>query len=336
MTCQQSEKISTLIDGELSAAETSVLERHLADCPECQLARSDFLNLRSQIVSFKPAVDQLASRQALAAILSKVHKKAIPARTAASFRFLRALGFNPAFATVSVLLVAGIIGFLIYRNTPRQIVSNQPLPADGLVVQQKSGSAQSPATPAAASSPSPPSSKANTEDAVKPNDGKRRRRIPRTPIDVPKVRSMPDDLISPWRNQAIAVNTITDPVVAGTPVAGSESLTARHLGQSELLLRSFRNVRTEGVGLRAEVAYERKRAQKLVYQNILLRREADAKGDVQVATLLDSLEPILLDIANLSDSPHDDDVRAIKERLQRKNLVALLQVNSMALARGND
>ena len=70
-------------------------------------------------------------------------------------------------------------------------------------------------------------------------------------------------------------------------------------------------------------------------KNILLRREADASGDVQVSTLLESLEPILLDIANLPDQPHDEDVKAIKERVERKNLVALLQVNS-ALARANE
>jgi len=101
-----------------------------------------------------------------------------------------------------------------------------------------------------------------------------------------------------------------------------------------LLLRSFRNVRDDEA--RAEISYERQRAQKLVYQNIMLRREADASGDVQVSTLLDSLEPILLDIANLPDRPPYRDVSAIKQRVERKNLVALLQVNSTALARANE
>jgi hypothetical protein len=73
-----------------------------------------------------------------------------------------------------------------------------------------------------------------------------------------------------------------------------------------------------------------------VYQNIRLRREADANGDVQVSALLESLEPILLDIANLPDRVRDDDLQVIKERLKRKNLVALLQVNSTVLARAYD
>jgi len=142
------------------------------------------------------------------------------------------------------------------------------------------------------------------------------------------------ELTSPYGTQVIATNS-ADNEGGRMRAADAETLTARHLEQSELLLRAFRNVRAAHAGLRAEVAYERQRAQKLVYQNILLRREADASGDVQVSTLLDSLEPILLDIANLPDQPHDEDVKAIKERVERKNLVALLQVNS-AVARANE
>jgi hypothetical protein len=52
--------------------------------------------------------------------------------------------------------------------------------------------------------------------------------------------------------------------------------------------------------------------------------------------LLESLEPILLDIANLPDKPDRDAVRVIRDRVERTNIVALLQVNSTALARALD
>jgi hypothetical protein len=103
-----------------------------------------------------------------------------------------------------------------------------------------------------------------------------------------------------------------------------------------LLLRSFRNVRLNKPGTSPELDYEKKLAQKLVYQNMMLRREADASGDTQVSSLLESLEPILLDIANLPDKARPSDVRTIRERVERKNIVALLQVNSTALARALD
>jgi hypothetical protein len=118
--------------------------------------------------------------------------------------------------------------------------------------------------------------------------------------------------------------------------ADAETMTAIHFDKSETLLRSFRNVRLDEPGAAAEVGYERKSAQQLVYQNMMLRREADARGDVQTASLLESLEPILLDIANLPDKPNMDAVRVIRERVERKNIVPLLRVNSTALARALD
>jgi hypothetical protein len=67
-----------------------------------------------------------------------------------------------------------------------------------------------------------------------------------------------------------------------------------------------------------------------------LRREADAAGDVQNSSLLENLEPILIDIANLPDKPNKDAVRVIRERVERKNIVPLLRVNSAAIARALD
>jgi len=69
---------------------------------------------------------------------------------------------------------------------------------------------------------------------------------------------------------------------------------------------------------------------------MMLRRDADAAGDVQTSSLLESLEPILLDIANLPDHPKADAVRVIRQRVERKNIVPLLRVNSAALARALD
>ena len=116
----------------------------------------------------------------------------------------------------------------------------------------------------------------------------------------------------------------------------AETMTAMHFEKAERLLTAFRNVRLNEPGAATNVGYERKRAKELVYQNMMLRREADAAGDVQIASLLENLEPILLDIANLPARPDQDSVRVIRERVERKNIVALLRVNSMALARALD
>jgi hypothetical protein len=114
----------------------------------------------------------------------------------------------------------------------------------------------------------------------------------------------------------------------------NDSKTARHVEQAQLLLRSFRNARVADAGRRAssDLAYDKRQSKKLLYQNIVLRREAASRGNLPVESLLDSLEPILIDIANLPDRPAPEDVREINERMRRKNLVAMLQISSVESA----
>jgi hypothetical protein len=114
----------------------------------------------------------------------------------------------------------------------------------------------------------------------------------------------------------------------------NDSKTARHVEQAQLLLRSFRNARLADAGQRAssDLAYDKRQSKKLLYQNIVLRREAASRGNLPVESLLDSLEPILIDIANLPDKPAPADVREINERMRRKNLVAMLQISSVESA----
>lgn len=113
---------------------------------------------------------------------------------------------------------------------------------------------------------------------------------------------------------------------ASSRIEPGDLSTARHVEQAQVLLRSFRNARAEGSPSASDVAYEKKRANELLFRNIVLRREAESKGNVAVASLLDNLEPILIDISHLPDRPAQDDLRSINERMRRKNIVAMLQV----------
>lgn len=100
---------------------------------------------------------------------------------------------------------------------------------------------------------------------------------------------------------------------------------ARHIEHAQLLLRSFKNAR-DAEDL--DVAYEKQRSRALLSQNAVLRRGAEAKGNLPVGELLGSVEPFLLDIANLPDNPNSDDVRSIKARMQKKEILAALQIYS--------
>lgn len=104
--------------------------------------------------------------------------------------------------------------------------------------------------------------------------------------------------------------------------------TARHIERAQLLLRSFRNARDAGPLPSRDVSYERQQSRGLISSNILLRRDAEAKGNIPAENLLSTLEPFLLDIANLPDKPSTHDVRSIKERMQKKEIVSALQIYS--------
>ncbi|HKS10487.1 MAG TPA: zf-HC2 domain-containing protein [Pyrinomonadaceae bacterium] len=300
MNCGFTEKISSLIDGELPAAEAREVERHLVTCSQCEEARADFLSLRSQISSFEVSLPGEVQNRALAKILAK--------RGASGAKVT--WGWNWGYAAValaSIAIVALIIGLNFNQKPPEVATQINPVPAS---------------SPDAKPSPT-------TEPQQKPESPQQQPTPkPRRPAPVREPKPGEQFAVIPKDVQPIAPER--------TRPADAQTMTALHFEKAETLLRAFRNVQLDEPGAADEVRYERKRAKQLVYQNMLLRREADASGDVQVASLLDSLEPILLDIANLPDKPDNDKVRVIRERVSRKNIVALLQVNSTALARALD
>ncbi len=302
MSCSFTEKISSLIDGELSAGEAREVERHLLTCSECELLRADFLNLRNQLTKFETSLQPQVQNRALKRILAGPRR--VPAR---------GLQWNfgtPTLAFATLVIVAAIIGLLAYQN------SNRREPKQVAVVQTPSpmpvASVEPPKQPEAKESPEPQPSpnKGNEEKSPRPT----KRPIVREPKPGEQFAAIPEQVRS----------------------ADAETMTAIHFETSERLLLAFKNVRLDERGAAEEVGYERKRAKQLVLQNMLLKREADAAGDVQISSLLENLEPILIDIANLPDRPDQNTVRAIRERVERKNIVGLLRVNSTALARALD
>ncbi|MCI0487611.1 MAG: hypothetical protein L0229_13550 [Blastocatellia bacterium] len=104
--------------------------------------------------------------------------------------------------------------------------------------------------------------------------------------------------------------------------------TARHIEMTEMLLRAFRNVSAPEDASALDVSYEKQMSKELLSRNMLLRRSTARKRDLKVGELLLSVEPVLLDIANLPDNPSQEDVRAIKGLMQRQAIIAELQFHS--------
>jgi hypothetical protein len=104
--------------------------------------------------------------------------------------------------------------------------------------------------------------------------------------------------------------------------------TATHIEKAELLMRSFRNIRLPEGPAAFDVSYEKQFSKQLLANNRRLRRSAENKRVLSIEDLLTGIEPLLLDIANLPDNPAEDDVRSIKELIQKQEVVAALQFYS--------
>jgi hypothetical protein len=320
MSCHCVEKVSLLIDGELPASEVREVERHLLECAECQEVRDDFLGLRQQLSSYPAAVDFATQQKALHTILGDPNTEAL--RPQRRFGFEWSFG-KTAVAFASLLLLGLLLGLVTYRSV---LLKKSPeLTADNQDNSRKP-------TPSPVNDPVKETPKPIEEITGPPKEEKKKENKPAQKRLFPALDSK--DIFATNRTEPVETPAAVNDE-APVRAADAVTMTAMHFEKSELLLRSFRNVRLDEPG-KAEVDYEKKKAQQLVYQNMMLRREADSAGDVQTATLLEDLEPILIDIANLPKEPANDDIRVIKERVERKNIVALLQVNSAALARGLD
>jgi len=100
--------------------------------------------------------------------------------------------------------------------------------------------------------------------------------------------------------------------------------TASHLEQAQRLLVSFRTLQSDE-DQEVDVTYEKTESRRLLTENVVLRRDAEMAGKFPTKSVLGSLEPFLIDIANLPDKAPAGDVRQIKDRVQRTEIVAELR-----------
>jgi hypothetical protein len=100
--------------------------------------------------------------------------------------------------------------------------------------------------------------------------------------------------------------------------------TAKHLEKTQNLLRSIRNVPVSDSDEEIDVTYDKALSRRLLNENVVLRRDAEMKAKFPTKSLLADVEPFLIDIANLPDHARAEDVRVIKERVQKTEIVAAL------------
>jgi hypothetical protein len=208
--------------------------------------------------------------------------------------------FSPRLAAAAALILMAVAGLLVFLNKGNQ--------TDTTIAERDRPVEQQVTTP-----------QDNSDKVVTSRPGPTEPEIARS--QVPK-RGIVRDV---KRSERVA------PAVANEPVEGMAFFdleTTKHLEQAQMLLRSFKNVSLEGEDYVVDASYEKERSRSILQKNVLLRRNAEAKGNLPAEELLGSLEPLLLDIANLPEKPSQEDVRSVKERIQKTEIIATLQVYS--------
>lgn len=284
------ELLEEYLDGELPEPERAQAGEHLIACTDCS---ASFATLTAE--------QELFARYDREVEVPPFLWTRIAAHTVAEsngarngwYKRVAAIFATPLASAIAVLLLAIAIG-VVY------VVSRRPAPK-----------------PTVAITPKDPTLPRNGTDPNQVED--RKSRAPKQDPNI--VASHPK---SKARHKP-ATNDQSDVLSTNFGYLDIDDLdTARHIEQSQNLLRSIRNVPTSDSDEEIDVSYDKALSRRLLNENVVLRRDAEMKAKFPTKTLLTDLEPFLIDIANLPDRARPEDVRAIKERVKKTEIVAAL------------
>jgi hypothetical protein len=99
-----------------------------------------------------------------------------------------------------------------------------------------------------------------------------------------------------------------------------------HLGRSEMVLVELENTAPEKGRKLVNISAEQKRAEGLVEENRLYRQTALKEGDTAMASTLDELERVLLDIANSPREVTPAQFESLQKRIESKGILFKVRV----------
>jgi hypothetical protein len=296
--CLNEEILQAHLDGELNGYDARRALAHLAECAECARRSAEARQALSEIsgklddhLPLNIPVERLWPR------VEAVIAETVAPTVARSFPI--SYFWGAGLVAASLLITAGVVVWPILTTQKSKQVAIAP-------PQGKTDGAK-------------PSGTRNPETGRPPvNASDRKGGTKRKPKSVELAGS-----------PATSITSIPEPPA---PVTGRNEgayffdfETTRHLEKVQVLLRSFENASSSSAG---DVAYDKWVSRELLLRNILLRREAEVSENAPAKSLLGSLEPLLLDIANLPARPAPGDLTSVKKRIRKSEIVVALQVYS--------
>lgn len=299
------------IDGELVEHEAAPVSAHLMTCASCA-NELDTLTTEQEIYAHYDRGLEIAPSM-WNAIAERTTAKGRTADSGARFRlrdWFAVPSFGWSFAGAMVVLTAALMIGVVYLRAHRQ-----PPKQDATAKTNKmndAGSTEKQRTPVATKTPATNPSPDNL--LAGDNHG---------PAKAP-LKATPTASLQQSKDPGAANRS--DVLFSDVAYSAAEEQdTQRHIEQAENLLRSVRNIQVSEDESEVDVSYEKALSRRLLNENVVLRRDAEMSGKFPTKTLLSELEPFLIDIANLPDKASPDDLRVIKERVQKTEIVADLR-----------
>ena len=290
------ERFEEYLDGELPADEQEQISSHLITCADCSATFETLTAEQELFARYERDVEVppfLWTRIAQHTVAANNGKRA----------GWRAYFFaTPLASVIAILVIAVAVGIVYWKSnrpTPKATVmqTDPTLPRNGTDLVQESAKGKQQRAEGNGAQP-----KLKPEQMIATHQRRVRPAIKHTPqIDQSDVLS-----------SDLGYLDIDD------------QDTAKHIEQTQNLLRSIRNVSVTDGDEEIDVSYDKALSRRLLNENIVLRRDAEMKAKFPTRALLADVEPFLIDIANLPDHARAEDVRVIKERVQKTEIVAAL------------
>jgi hypothetical protein len=135
---------------------------------------------------------------------------------------------------------------------------------------------------------------------------------------------------------AFIAGRLSKPVTQETSVAVDQSkvrerillmAVGEHLGRSEMVLVELANSGPQSAGQKEiNISREQRRAEDLLEENRLYRQTALDQGDSALASVLDELERVLLDVAHSPQQVTPAQLEGIRQRIEARNILFKVRV----------
>ena len=289
--------LEAYVDGEVGEHESERVRTHLLTCSSCEnefealTAESELYARYDRELQISPAAWSGISARIAAepSAIESRERRDVRGWFAGLFAVPRwGFAFSGALA---VLVAMVVVGYLYFRTQPDQrllAAGGNGVRVNGAVIENQGETGKN-------------------DKATKPEN-----------------LSAPEQVVAGTGKQKYRAPRVDDPGVLFTDAAYSDGDTATHLDQAQKLLVSFRSLPADD-DEDVDVSYEKSESRRLLNENVVMRRDAEATGKFPTKSVLGSLEPFLIDIANLPDKASAGDVRQIKDRVQRTEIVAELR-----------